>query len=108
MFPLAINQFIMTISTCLFVLGIVSMGAGVFILVTKVIMGDDLKVIAQQTAKIAQKGISEDVAGLVGNASSLIESLNQLVKTTSGIGIFLILAGFLLVLTAYYILLHLS
>ena len=33
MFPLAINNFIMTISTCLFVLGIVAMGAGVFILV---------------------------------------------------------------------------
>jgi hypothetical protein len=87
---MGISSFVMVMSISLFVCGVVSMGIGVYILVSKVI-GGDLKVIAEQTKKLGEKGISEDVAGLVGNASSLIDALNQLVKTTSGIGVFLIM-----------------
>jgi hypothetical protein len=104
---MGISSFVMVMSISLFVCGVVSMGIGVYILVSKVI-GGDLKVIAEQTKKLGEKGISEDVAGLVGNASSLIDALNQLVKTTSGIGVFLIMIGFLLMLSAYYILLRLA
>jgi hypothetical protein len=64
-------------------------------------MGKELNTIAEQTAKLAQKGITEDVAGLVGNARTLIEALNQMVKTTAGVGIFLILLGFALLGAAY-------
>jgi hypothetical protein len=94
---MGISSFVMVMSISLFVCGVVSMG-----------IGGDLKVIAEQTKKLGEKGISEDVAGLVGNASSLIDALNQLVKTTSGIGVFLIMIGFLLMLSAYYILLRLA
>ena len=84
----------------LFVLGTISMCFGLFTLITKVIWGD-LKTIAQQTAQIAQKGITEEIAGLVGNASNLIAALNKLVATAVGIGVFLVLFGSVLVVLSY-------
>ena len=107
MFPLTINDLLLTISACIFVIGIVSIGAGVLILVSRV-MGDDLRLITSQTAQLVQKGISEEVTGLVGNASQLIDSLNNLVKTSSGVGFFLVLTGLLLIFTAYYLLLQIK
>lgn len=103
MISLSVHDFILTLSAGLFVIGILSMGLGVYILASRV-LGEDMRVIAHQTARLAQKGIAEDVAGLVGNASSLLESLNRLVQTASGVGIFLFVSGFVLVLSAYFIL----
>lgn len=90
----------------LFALGTFSLGAGIFILIKKV-MGEELKMIATQTAKLVQKGLAEEVAGLVGNASSLLNALNQLVRTTTGVGVFLTIFGFILMVVAYYLALQL-
>jgi hypothetical protein len=90
------------ICIALFAMGIISLAAGIFILFKKV-MGEELKVIASQTAKLAQKGIAEDISGLVGNASALLNALNQLVKTTTGIGVFLTLIGIILMVVSYYL-----
>jgi len=76
-------------------LGVLSIAGGIFVLVKKT-FSRELTVIAEETAKLGNKGIADDISGLVGNASVLIESLNQLVKTASGIGIFLIVIGCLL------------
>jgi hypothetical protein len=107
MFPLGFENLITGMAGALFVMGAISLGAGVFILVSKV-MGEDVRLLAQETAKLAQKGFAEDVAGLVGNASALLDALNQLVRTTSGIGIFLILTGFGLIGTSYFLLLQIK
>ena len=50
-----------------------------------------------QTAKLAQKGLAEDVAGLVGNAANLMDSMNQLTRTTRGVGVVLVLFGSLMI-----------
>ena len=84
------------------VLGAIALATGIFILFRKV-MGDELRVIASQTARLAQKGITEEITGLVGNASALLEALNSLVKTTTGVGVFLTLIGFILMVVAYYL-----
>ncbi len=102
MFSLSVHDFILTLSVGLFLIGVISSGLGLYILVSRV-LGEDVRVIASQTAKLAQKGIAEDVAGLVGNASSLINSLDRLVQTSMGIGTFLFVAGFVLILSAYFI-----
>jgi hypothetical protein len=107
MFPLTVNDLLTIIAACLFLLGIIAIGAGVLVLVSRV-MGEDLRQISNQTALLVKKGIAEDVTGLVGNASALIDSLNQLVKTSSGIGIFLVISGFVLITTAYYLLLRIK
>jgi hypothetical protein len=102
MFSLSIQETLTIIVIAMAVLGVISLAAGIFVLFRKV-MGDELKVIANQTVRLAQKGISEEIAGLVGNASSLLEALNQLVKTTTGVGVFLTLIGFILMVAAYYL-----
>jgi hypothetical protein len=107
MFPLTVNDLLLTISSILFLLGIVGIGAGVVILVTKV-MGGDIKLITAQASDLAKKGIAEDVSGLVGNASKLIDSLNDLVRTATGVGIFLVIIGFVLMMTAYYLLIQIN
>ncbi len=100
MLSMTVNDFLLSMAIALVVSGIVILGIGVFTLIKK-LMGKELQTIADQTAKLAQKGITEDITGLVGNARTLIEALTQMVKTTAGIGIFLIIIGFILLAAAY-------
>ncbi len=100
MFSMTVNDFLLSLATVLVVCGVIILGIGVFTLVKK-LMGKELQTIADQTSKLAQKGITDDVAGLVGNARTLIEALNQMVKTTAGVGIFLVIIGFILLAAAY-------
>ncbi len=102
MFNINLHDALMVIVIVMAVLGAISLTAGIFILFRKV-MGDELKVIATQTTRLAQKGIAEEISGWVGNASSLLEALNQLVRTTTGVGVFLALIGFILMVAAYYL-----
>ncbi len=94
------SEFLLTMAGFALVLGIILLVIGVIILITRV-LGGDVKQIAEQTARLAQKGIAEEIAGLVGNASTLVESLNQLVRTAAGVGVFLIVIGLLLMAAAY-------
>ena len=102
MFPFEVEEIILGMAVCLFLIGVICIGSGVFLLMSKV-LGKEIKLIAEQTSQLAQKGIAEDVSGLVGNASSLIDALNQLARTASGVGIFLVLIGFVQVVSAYLI-----
>jgi hypothetical protein len=76
----------------LFILGMVTFISGLLLLALRA-SSSDVKSLAQQAARLGQKGITEDIAGLVGNASNLLDSMNQLVRTTRGVGIFLALLG---------------
>lgn len=78
-----------------FFLGFLTFIAGIVILLFRP-ANADVKALITQSAALAQKGIAEDIAGLVGHVSSLMESLNQLVKTTSGVGVLLVILGVLL------------
>ena len=55
---------------------------------------------------MTQKGIADDLSGLVDNASNLMAATTNLIQTTKGIGVFLIISGSLfmifgIVLTLY-------
>ena len=52
--------------------------------------------------KLMSKGLTDDVSDLMGNASSLLESLTQMSKTKAGVGMFLIIVAFVLFGVAYY------
>lgn len=92
---------IIYLDAMLFLLGMVAFIAGLLILALRA-ASPDIKTLAVQTARLAQKGLAEDVAGLVGNASNLLDSMNQLVRTTRGVGIFLALLGMCLMGLACY------
>jgi hypothetical protein len=95
MFPVSNQDFLLYMASGFFFLGMLTIVVGIIILITRT-YGKDTRIIAAQTAKLAQKGISEDVAGLVGNAASLLNALNELVRTAAGVGIFLIVLGILM------------
>ena len=86
----------------LFVFGGISLTAGIFILVVRS-TGKEIRTLANQTTQLAKKGVAEDVAGLVGNASSLLSATNELIRTTAGIGVFLSVMGFLLMVVAAWL-----
>lgn len=107
MFSMTVSDFLLSMATALLISGLVVLGIGVFILVRK-LMGKELTTIAEQTTKLAQKGITDDVTGLVGNARTLIEALNTMVKTTAGIGLLLMILGFVLLAAAYALVLQIK
>lgn len=93
---------IVLIVAMLFLLGVLTFIAGILILVFRA-SSNDVKVIANQTARLAQKGLAEEVAGLVGNATNLVDAINQLVRTTRGVGIFLTTLGLLMMGAACWV-----
>ncbi len=102
MLNISVSELLITMAAAIFLMGLISLATGLFLLLTKV-GGRDIRTIAEQAKKLAQKGMAEDVAGLVGNASSLVDALNTLMRTAAGIGIFLIFVGFGLFAAAYYL-----
>lgn len=95
-------DFQFTMATILFILGLIVTAISIYIL-TRQAIGGEIKTIAKQATILAEKGISENIAGLVGNASALINALNDLAKTNTGIGVFLVFLGIALLTTAYII-----
>ena len=107
MFNFTVPEFLITMATCGFLLGLIAICIGIYILVSKIV-GKDVKDIANQTTKMAQKGITDDVSGLVGNASTLLSALNDLIRTSAGIGVFLIFLGILLMAGSYWLVMQAS
>jgi hypothetical protein len=91
-----IKEDLITLLTLVFMgLGLISFITGFIVLLTRV-LGKGISQIAKETQKVVQKGITEEIASIIGNASVLIDSLNQMVTTAAGIGVFLMVLGVLL------------
>lgn len=88
----------------MFLLGIGTFLTGVLILVSGS-WWRDLRTLTSQTSKIAQKGLAEEISGLVGNASALLTSINEMVHTTTGIGVFLTIIGLILMSVTFWLVL---
>jgi hypothetical protein len=79
----------------MFILGMLTFATGVIILIMGA-WGRDLRNTISQTHRLAQKGLADELSGLVGNASSLLTAVNDLMKTRNGIGVTLIITGVIL------------
>ena len=86
------DTLVLLIVATLFLLGMATFVTGVLTLALRA-SSSDVKTLAAQTARLAQKGMAEEVVGLVGNASELLDAMNQLVRTTRGVGMFLTILG---------------
>jgi hypothetical protein len=102
MLPSSALQILLVMALALFCLGMLTTITGIIILASRV-TNKDLRTIASQTTRLAQKGMAEEVAGLVGNASALLETMNQMVRTTAGVGAFLTLFGLALMTIACWL-----
>ncbi|MGB9639938.1 MAG: hypothetical protein ACPL4H_03445 [Anaerolineales bacterium] len=96
------QNLVLAIIVTFFSLGSFSIIAGIVILITRT-TSKEIKAIATQTNRLIQKGIAEEVAGLVGQASTLLNSLNELIHTTAGVGVTLIIFGIVLNCLAAFI-----
>ena len=67
------------------------------------IFPENIKQITAYTSALARKGITDGVSGLVGNASSLMDVLHQMVKTSAGVGLFLVSIGVILMAGGYFL-----
>ena len=92
----------MAMAVGLFVFGAITLSIGIFILITRSV-GKEVRTLADQTALLAKKGFAEEVAGLVGNASSLLSATNELVRTSAGVGVFLCILGFITMVTSCWL-----
>jgi len=96
------QEFLMTLATVVFSTGVLCLALSIFILARQAI-GKNIQIIAEQTTKLAEKGITDNISGLVGNASLLIDALNNLARSTTGIGVFFVFLSLALLAGAYFL-----
>jgi len=87
-----------------FPLGLFSIASGLIVLVAGPYK-QEAKVLAQQTARIGQKGLTDDITLVTQSATALVDSINNLIKTSSGNAIVLVAVGALCECAAYWLLL---
>lgn len=105
MYAVSLQDVLLTMSASLFLIGMVTFAIGVYILSVRA-TGNELLSLSRETTKLVSKGIAEDIAGLVGNAGALLETLAQMVRTTAGVGVFLTLTGSVLMIIGFWIVLR--
>jgi hypothetical protein len=85
----------------LFLLGLSSCVAGLWTILSKQYQ-QALKRISAQSAKVSSKALTDaGLAPLIQSMSSLVEAINQLIRTSVGVGVFLCLAGVVLCIVAF-------
>jgi hypothetical protein len=87
-----------------FPLGLFSIVSGLIILIAGPYK-QEAKVLAQQTARIGQKGLTDDISLVTQSATALVDAVNSLIKTSSGNAIVLVIVGALCECAAYWLLL---
>jgi hypothetical protein len=107
MIPLNLVDLQILIAAVVLVLGFLCVVIGILVLITRGYTRE-VRALAVQTARLGQKGVAQEVTGLVNSASELVTAINQLVRTASGIGVFLILLGLAMLSAGYWIILHID
>jgi len=97
------EDIVVWMSGIIFSLGLITFLVGIIILLSKTLMNKDIRQITAHTAALARKGITDGVSGLVGNASSLMEVMHQMVKTSAGVGLFLTSIGVVMMAGGYFL-----
>ena len=64
----------------------------------------EAKLLAQQSARIGQKGLTDDITLVTQSATALVDAVNSLIKTSSGNAVVLIVVGALCEAAAYWLL----
>ena len=88
---------IIIISAALLILiGFMSLIFGLVVLAKKA-LSKEIDEVTSEAAKLAKKGLLNDVGGSLQSASFLVKEMTELIKTSRGIGLTLIIIGIVLV-----------
>jgi hypothetical protein len=104
---ITVNELQLIMLIGIFLLGSITFLLGLAILVYGA-WGKDLRTLADQTTRLAQKGLTDEISGLVGNASALLTTLNEMTRTSTGIGFYMTIIGALLMLLSCIVILKTS
>jgi hypothetical protein len=107
MIPLTFGDILIIIAASVFILGFLLVLIGASVLVSRG-YSREVRALAAHTARLGQKGIAQEVTGLVNSATELVASLNGLVRTASGIGVLLIAVGLGLLYAGYWIVMQIN
>ncbi|HOR55372.1 MAG TPA: hypothetical protein PLX12_00560 [Flexilinea sp.] len=88
----------------LFIVSCIAIIMGIIIIISSV-FSKNAQEIQKQAAKLSSKGFTDEMSGALGNASTLIRELNTLIETKRGVGLSLVLIGFILAALCYLFLL---
>jgi len=102
MIPLTARDIQIILTGSVFLLGSLCVLMGAFVMISRG-YSRDVQALAAHTARLGRKGLAEEVTGLVTSATELMTSINNLAKTATGIGIFLILLGIGLLGASYWL-----
>lgn len=91
----------------LFLIGLITFATGVAILVIRSI-GGETRAVSKSLLHITEKGIADDLSGLVDNASALMTATSNLIQTTRGIGVFLIVSGSVFMILGIFLTLYIG
>ena len=91
----------------LFLIGLITFAVGVSILIIRSI-GRDTRAISKSIIHITEKGIADDFSGMMDNATSLMAATTNLIQTTKGIGVFLIISGSLFMIFGIFLTLYIG
>ena len=86
----------------LILFGMVFLIAGLWKLLAREFM-PSARALAVHSARISQKGLTDDISRVVDSAARLSESVNALIRTSAGVGVFLIIVGIAFMAGAYFI-----
>ncbi len=107
MFEIIPTQILLWMAIIGFVTGVLTLFGGILILILRV-SNKDMQAITTQTAEIAKKSLTDNFAGILGSASTLLESMNQLSRTSAGIGVFLCCLGLTLMVASCVLIIFLN
>jgi hypothetical protein len=102
MIPLSFTDMQVIVAAVMFLMGCMCVVLGTIVLISRG-YSREVRAIATHTAKLGQKGAAHEITGLVHGAAELVASINALVRTASGIGVFLISLGLGLMFAAYWL-----
>ncbi|HET7010976.1 MAG TPA: hypothetical protein VFI11_09395 [Anaerolineales bacterium] len=102
MIPFTMRDMQILIAGAVFVLGCMSVLLGTYVLISRG-YSKEVRALAASTARLGQKGLAEEVSGLVNSASTLVTALNELVRSANGVGLFLTMLGLMMIGAAYWV-----
>jgi hypothetical protein len=107
MIPISFRDLQILIAAVVFLMGCMCIILGALVLISRG-YSSEVRSIAVHTARLGQKGMAQEVTGLVNSAVELLAGINQLVRTASGIGVFLITLGCAMIVAAYWVVMQIE
>jgi hypothetical protein len=107
MIPLTLKDTQILVAGSVFLLGCLCVIIGALVLLSRG-YSREVRELAVHTARLGQKGMAQEVSTLVGQAAELVRAINELIRTASGISVFLITLGIGMIVAAYWVIMQID